>query len=247
MHPKYLIILLFALSFISCKKNDGDGKCRLKTARIKLLQYDATTTVDYDDQGRVIKTTTAGTANKTNTFTYVGDTIKIVESTGSSSSTHTLLKNSDGNIRDLFIRNSQGAISIKVHYDYNSAGKVIKQTTIYGSGTPLVYSIAYNSAGDASNETNTATGSTSIYHDYYTDKEYQIGDAEGITDFLSYGATAVTNNHLLKTTTSTSGTSAPTVIRNTYSFDDAGRISNLTQTVGTSTDTSTYDYTYRCE
>ncbi len=242
------LVLLLGFSISSCKKDDnGGGTCRLATAHIKIPGgYDATTKVTYDTTGRMVGNIVSGSASKVSTFTYKGDTILVKETNGIAITDYKVIRNSNGNIKDLigYVVNS-GAIGFTVHYDYNGSGKVFKQTTTYPLGVPTEYTTNYNAAGDATDAKNPVSSSTGITYQYYTDQPYQTGDAKGVSNILTYGANALTNTHILRSETSQTATGGTLVTTYNYTYGDGGRITHASVLIGTSE--STYDYTYDCK
>ena len=229
---------------LSCKKNDGTASCRLLSAHQKIASYDATTTITYDASGRISSTSTAGTTNKSRTFSYSNDSVSIVETGVTANALYTVVFTTDRKLKDVFSKTATGTVNYSIHYDYNSAGKMVKQTTTYGTTAPQISNITYNASGDAIFSQLSTAASPNSFSNYYTDRALQNGDGKSIDNFLNYGATAVTNAHLIKADSTTAGSGVLTSY--SYTFDEKGNILQMTQVIGSSTP-ATNDYTYDCK
>lgn len=252
MKPAYipfLLTLALGLSIASCKKDPEEpGSCRLASARIKIKAtgYDATTALTYDSTGRIVSTLVSGTASKVRTFTYKGDTTIIRETNGTTLKDFKVVRNNNGNIRDLYVYAiNSSTLEVYVHYDYNNSGKVFSQTTTYYPGGTSVSTTSYNAAGDAATSKNPASTSAGFMYEYFTDQAFQNGDPRAISNYIDYGAHAVTNAHLIRKVSSQNSAGGTITTDYTYTYGAGGNISTVTEKSGSVE--NVYDYTYNCK
>ena len=117
-----------------------------------------------------------------------------------------------------------------IHYDYDSKGRVVKET--YEDGATVQY--FYNNDGNLAKVMDSATGITTTYYYDLTDRMMKYVES-GTSYTLSVGYEYDTKNNLTQLVETTNGATVTT----SYTYDNDNRIKTVT--TGNTTVTYTYD------
>lgn len=236
----------FSLFFIqSCKKDKTPDtpaakQCRLIAATVTPTSGTAVTySFSYNNDKSVSQIISSESPVVTQTFTYSGHTINLIEKTGNTiTSKRVMTTNNSGRLlhsesRDLNV----DTITSTNDYEYNNNGDLLKITSKYGTSAPEITNAVFTNGNISSIG---GSGSVTTF-DYYTDQNFRIGDYIYLTQFLNSGnAFYIFNKNLVKTFTSGSSIS-----NFNYTFDSDNNISQTKIVSGS--DITTVDVQQVCE
>jgi hypothetical protein len=227
-------LVLFLIFEPSCsKKNDAAPACQLITIQDVNGSNNTTFNITYNNEGKISTLqSVSGSSTTSKVFTYSGDVI-FITTTYSGSSTPTT---------DSIVINNAGLIAS----DQNRSGTDTTLTTYTYSGKQLLKSISQFDSDPAVTTTYTFTngdltgstdGTTASTYSYNTSKASAQGDYFQLVQLITYGASFVINSHQLI------GYQTGSTIENiTYTYDNTGKITGLTGTMGNNIETITLQY-----
>lgn len=223
--------------FSACKKdNDKKASCKLVTVTQNSGGTISVINITYNNDGKISTLNTSSSNSSTNkVFTYSGNTINIITTSGSSTSRDSVTLNSSGrasNIRSF--RDMTGTDWTNQSFEYNGNDLLKIHETSEDDNTPSTSVATYISG----NMVSLATTSSTSTLEYFTDKKIQQGDYLELATVIQYGVGIYPHKNLLKTIDGGGGN-----FNNfNYEFDADGKISKLVVTGGGSTVTLTYQY-----
>lgn len=236
-----IAVCAFSLwTFSSCKKNENDPVCKLKTVTTASGTSTSLITLSYNGDGKIsMAATTSASGNSSTLFTYSGNTINVVnkDNLGITTGSYDVTLNSAGKIATVLEKDALGVLEETTTYMYDGNNNLSSVTNKPTTGTQTVSIVTYTN-GNLMSFTS-GTDVTSL--DYYMDKSFQDGDYLKLFQLLQYGAFFITNNNLMKSI-NTGGSSSSLA---TYEMDNTGKISKMTLSSGGSN--TTYNYTYECK
>lgn len=237
--PVIAVCAVSLWTFSSCKKNENDPVCKIKTISTINGSSSSLITLTYNSDGKLSSVTNTGSGGGSSIlFTYSGNTINVIDKNtgGTTTGSKDITLNSNGKIGTVLEKDAAGVLESTTTYQYDGNNN-LSSVTSTPVGSPQEVSIVTYTNGNMTSITGSGGATT---FDYYTDKSFQDGDYLKLVQYLDYGAFFITNNNLIKTYASSA-----TPIMFTYEMDNTGKISKMTMTSTSSS--QAYNYTYECK
>jgi len=228
----YLVVAVISLLVSpACRKKSSSNTqaCQIITVTDHEPAGTATVNLTYNNQGQVLtKQILTSSDTISMVFTYSGNT-EIVQTSGPGLAiTDSMNLNSDG----------------QTVTDYESDGTITYLTTNTYSGTELQTSVFTYSGGSTTTTyswtngdmTSSVSGSTTTIYSYNTNAS-EVGDYWWTIQLINFGGDLIRTKHQLA-----SYQSASTIHNLSYTYDNTGKITGLTNSFGSSVDTVSYRY-----
>lgn len=229
--PLLIIAILSLFVSPSCSKKSSSPAqtCQIITVTDQQGTGSTTYNVTYNNAGQISteQYSISGVAYN-RVFTYIGNIEMLSTSDGTTTVIDSITLNSDGLILSDYNTN-QSNITVTT-YTY-SGTEVQKAVQVVNGGAPTTTVYTFTN-GDLTN----STGSPSITYTYNT-KASEAGDYWQIVQLIDYGASFVKTAHQL------AGYAYTGAVENVnYTYDNTGKITEVTGTSGTSVENITYQY-----
>lgn len=242
MNTSRLLTVVFITCFTltNCKKeNNGKNNCRLVSTTDVFSSGTVTTSITYDNDGRISTANLSGSLSISRVFTYNGNTI-VINATKAGAFYARDSVTLDGRGRPLNLRQyyNEGRTDwSNIVFEYNGDDLLKMQRTTEDASTTANYLAAYSNGNMVGQ---LYDGQVSTY-EYYTDKKVQPADFLQLTMLLQFGVPMYPQKNLLKSMKYNNGT----IVNYNYTINDNGQITKLTVTGGSSVSTITCQY--ECE
>ncbi|WP_417610831.1 hypothetical protein [Owenweeksia hongkongensis] len=241
-------IFSLLLVFSSCTKEDKKEStpdpspysgCRIIDASYTLENgFTSEYSLEYDNQGRLIKTTELTNEAKSYKISYSNNVIvsEALDSTGSLMSTTTYKLNDDGLMTSSKSVSASGFTFSKT-LEYNSQNQLSKITSVHNGGTTTSERYFYTD----DNISKITSSGPDIILTYYDDQPWQYGDPLYFSRYLTSGISELNNANLVKSIEYT-GFEKSTY---TYDFDNDGKILEINTHV--TTGVKTWKFKWHCQ
>jgi len=232
--PSILIVAILSLFLSpSCSKksNSHTQTCQIITVTDQYGTSTTTYNITYDNNNRISteQYTSSGTATS-RVFTYLGNTVIVATTAGTVNARDSLTINSDGLIASDYYSDNNSNSSNTI-YTY-SGTEVLKSVLTQGANPPTTSTYTWTN-GDMTAANQNGTNSTYTYNT----KASQSGDYWQIVQLVNFGGFFVRTAHQL------AGYQTGTTIENiNYTYDNTGKITNVTGTQNTTVENITYQY-----
>jgi hypothetical protein len=225
------IVSLFVSPSCSKKSSSSAQTCQIITVTDQEGTNSTIYNITYNNQGKI--STEQYNQNSTpysRVFTYIGSTEIMTTTGGASTITDSITLNSNGMIESDYETDGTN-VSITT-YTY-SGTEVQKSVNVTNGGAPLTSTFTWTN-GDLTGGSLSGSG-TATYT--YNTKASEAGDYWSIVQLVNYGATFVQSAHQL------AGYQVGTTIENVnYTYDNTGKITEVTGTTGSDVENITYQY-----
>ncbi|MFY8108990.1 MAG: hypothetical protein ACOVO9_08360 [Bacteroidia bacterium] len=230
------LLLLFALSFQSCKKEETKstntpGYPDLTGCKVtRFYEGDGDTRITYNANGTIAKIEEyqSGELMNTNTYTYETGMARYSNTSGREKGDYVL--NSSGRVTSSIIVYYQAqdpttaTSGVMTTYKYNSDGNLIEKQDEYNSSagkTNYLTTYTWNN-GNLMKEVEIGNNNNIniIEYEYYTDKSNALAGTDAAMDF-----TGVQSKNLPKS--QKDGESGLTIVNFTYEFNSSGKPTKL--------------------
>jgi len=233
----YIVLLLWLPAAFSCKKDAGhhSNSCKVVYTYDSVFSstgtYASSTRIVYDNEGRIAYSQIRWpTDSATRVFTYRDSSI-IVNPTTDRMSFDTIRLDGKGRPAEIIV-SFVGFPSTHLTYMYDPAGLLQSSTAGPTNKTTTTYQYEH---GDCVSATS-SDGSVTTYT-YYTDKPAADVDPIRFGELFNYGVIITHNAHLTRTIQY-----GQTISEYSYTFDNTGKITNVTSRYGAQVNTSKYVY-----
>jgi len=233
----YSLIVTFLLSVsMSCSKKSSSAtssSCKIVSATLSGTTGTGSINFSYNEDGKLASmVSNLSTGTTTKSFTYNGNVVMISTTTSGSSAvtTDSIVVNSDGLMLSDIIR-SPTDVSFLI---YNYSGTEVTSETTTDSNTPVVTVNFTFTNGDFDE----LPQSNEVFA--YNDKASEQGDYFQFAQMISIGVPWIKCAH--QAVSISSGTITESI---TYTYDNSGKITQMTLFGGGQT--TTYAYTYQCD
>jgi hypothetical protein len=226
-----LVALLCLFLTPSCSKKSSPAQvCQIITVTDQNGSSTTTYNITYNNAGQIsTEQYSIGTTNYNRVFTYIGGTEMIATSDGTTTVADSITLNSDGLIVSDY--NTNG-VSVTVTTNTYSGSELQKQVVTPSGGAPSTTTFTWTN-GDV---TGGASGSGNSTYTYNT-KASENGDYWSIVQLINYGSSFVKTAHQL------TGYQVGTSLENVnYTYDNTGKITEVTGTTGTNVENISYQY-----
>ncbi len=234
----YSLVLTFLLfQSLSCSKKSGSAasssSCKLISATQSGTQGTGTIDFTYNDDGKIASiVSNLSTGTTTKSFTYTGNVVMISTTTSGSSSvtTDSIVVNSDG-LMQSDINRTATDVSFLV---YNYSGTEVTSETTEDNSNPIatVNFTFTNGDFDGFPQSNEAFA--------YNDKASEQGDYFQFSQLVENGVPWIKCAH--QVVSASAGAITESI---TYTYDNSGKITQMT--LFGDGQTITYDYDYQCD
>lgn len=229
--PFALVALLCLFLSPSCSKKSSPAPvCQIITVSDQLGATTTTYNITYNNAGQIsTEQYSSGGINYNRVFTYIGSTEMIATSDGTNTITDSITLNSDGLVVSDY-NTFQTTVSVTT-YTY-SGTELQKEVQVVNGGTPATTTFTWAN-GDLTS--GSSSGGNSTYS--YNTKSSESGDYWSIIQLINYGSSFVRTTHQL------TGYQVGLTVENVnYTYDNAGKITAVTGTAGSSIESIGYQY-----
>jgi hypothetical protein len=229
--PFTLVVLLCLFLTPSCSKKSSPAPvCQIITVTDAQGTGSTIYNITYSNSGQIsTEQYSSGGTNYNRVFTYIGSTEMIATSDGTNTVTDSITLNSDGLIVSDYNTNQS---NITVTTNTFSGSELQKQVVVQNGGTPSTTTFTWTN-GDVTSGSTSSGNSTYTYNT----KASENGDYWSIVQLINYGSSFIKTVHQL------AGYQVGTSVENVnYTYDNTGKITEVTGTTGSNVENITYQY-----